>query len=220
MRVARAANSRPPSRASPNNIAREGSGGGRGSGSSAEGSAAQQGADWTVAVACLRLLARPKEQVMASALGVFDVFARARGDRALHARRLEQERLERERQELLAEERERWKRRRRREQERGVAPSAQVSSGPSLPGTHFPVPLGSCRRKAGYRSVHQDGGERGGVLVASFETRVRWPALNLAGLMSVVLNRSARVLHVRAPLVAVRPVEPPYRLCLVRFPAR
>lgn len=124
MRGVGASSRRPPSRASPNNIARNGSG----SGGKAESSASQQGADWTVAVACLRLLARPKESVMTSIVGVFDVFARARGDRARHARHQEQERLERERQELLAEERERWKRKRRRERESGVAPCAQVSN--------------------------------------------------------------------------------------------
>lgn len=146
-----ASTSRPPSRTSPKDISRNGSGRGRGSGGGAEGSAAQQqGADWTVAVACLRLLVKPKEPVMASVLGVFDVFARARGDRTRHERRLEQERLETVRQELLAEERERWKRRRRRERERGVAPSAQVSGERPflLPGTSFLCHLTSCRRKA------------------------------------------------------------------------
>lgn len=81
------------------------------------------GADWTVAVACLRLLAKPKEAVLSSILGVFEVFARARGNRISHQRRLEQEKLERERQKELEEERERWKRRRRREQERGTTPT-------------------------------------------------------------------------------------------------
>eukprot|EP00752_Nemacystus_decipiens_P011276 g10020.t3 len=133
---------RPPPR-TPNNINRKGSGG-----SGAEGSSTQQGADWTVAVACLRLLVRPKEPVMASALGVFDVFARARGDRALHARRLEQERLERERQDLLEEERERWKRRRRREREMGVAPSGQQSlAGPEVR-THAPLAREGSHRAA------------------------------------------------------------------------
>lgn len=87
---------------------------------------AAYGADWVLAVASLRLLARPKEPVMAAALEVFDVFARARGDRTRHRHRLEQERAEREMQKQLEEERERWKRRRRREQEMGSAPSAGV----------------------------------------------------------------------------------------------
>ena len=127
---ARASSSRPSSRRSRNNIARKGgdAGGGGGGGESSPA----QGADWTVAVACLRLLARPKEPVMASALAVFEVFARARGDRARHARRLEQERLEGERQRQLEEERERWKRRRRREQERGIVPSSEVGQGVRL----------------------------------------------------------------------------------------
>lgn len=94
---------------------------------------AAYGADWVLAVASLRLLARPKEPVMAAALGVFDVFARARGDRTRHRHRLEQERAEKEMQRQLEEERERWKRRRRREQEMGVAPSAGVRRGWLLP---------------------------------------------------------------------------------------
>ncbi|CAM9635157.1 unnamed protein product, partial [Hapterophycus canaliculatus] len=98
--------------------------GGGGSGVCAGGSAAQ-GADWTLAVACLRLLARPKEPVMEALLGVFDVFARARGDRARHRLRMEQDRVEKERQMQLEDERERWKRRRRRQQESGVIPSAE-----------------------------------------------------------------------------------------------
>lgn len=84
------------------------------------------GADWVLALASLRLLARPKEPAMAAALGVFGVFARARGYRARHRHRLEQERAEKEMQRQLEEERERWKRRRRREQEMGTAPSAEV----------------------------------------------------------------------------------------------
>lgn len=47
------------------------------------------GAEWIAAVACLRLLARPKESVMKSLLAVFEVFARARGDRVRHRRRQE-----------------------------------------------------------------------------------------------------------------------------------
>ena len=68
-------------------------------------------------MACLRLLAKPKEPVLSAILGVFEVFARSAGDRARCARRLEQERVERERKQELKEERERWKRRRRREKE-------------------------------------------------------------------------------------------------------
>ncbi|CAM9989688.1 unnamed protein product [Scytosiphon promiscuus] len=97
---------------------------GRGGGGT--GRSPEQGADWTLAVACLRLLARPKESVMEAVLGVFDVFARARGSRARHRRRFEQERVEKERQARLEDERERWKRRRRRQQESGVEPPAQV----------------------------------------------------------------------------------------------
>lgn len=73
------------------------------------------GADWTVAVACLRLLAKQKEPVLSAILGVFEVFALARGDRIRHQRGLEQEKLEKKRQKQMEEERERWKRRRRRE---------------------------------------------------------------------------------------------------------
>ena len=94
-----------------------GSGGGSGEGGSRDDAGAVHGADWVDAVACLRLLAKPKEPVLSAILGVFEVFARSAGDRARCARRLEQERVERERKQELKEERERWKRRRRREKE-------------------------------------------------------------------------------------------------------
>lgn len=97
---------------------------------------AAYGADWVLAVASLRLLVRPKEPAMAAALGVFDVFARARGDRTRHRHRLEQERAEKERQRQLEEERERWKRSRRREKEMGVAPSTGVRNGLCCSFTH------------------------------------------------------------------------------------
>lgn len=103
--------------------------GGAGSGGGGVRASSAQGADWTLAVACLRLLARPKEPVMEAVLGVFDVLSRARGDRARHRRRLEQERVEKERQVELGEERERWKRRRRRQQEGGIVPSVEVRQG-------------------------------------------------------------------------------------------
>lgn len=92
-------------------------GSGSGGGSSRSDASAGPGADWVDAVACLRLLAKPKEPVLSAILGVFEVFARSAGDRARCARRLEHERVEKERQRELKEERERWKRRRRREQE-------------------------------------------------------------------------------------------------------
>lgn len=72
-------------------------------------------------MACLRLLAKPKEPVLSAILGVFEVFAIARGDRVRHRRRLEKERLEKERQREMEEERELWKRRRRRQQAMEIA---------------------------------------------------------------------------------------------------
>ncbi|CAM9810191.1 unnamed protein product, partial [Ectocarpus fasciculatus] len=124
------ANSSSRPRTSPGSFARGGNSGSRGG----KEKACTQGADWTMAVACLRLLAKPKEPVKAAVLGVFDVFARARGDRMRHRHRLEQDRLENERQARLEEERERWKRRRRREQERGIPPSMQ--QGLACPESH------------------------------------------------------------------------------------
>lgn len=94
-----------------------------GSTSAKEGAASggdTHGADWTVAVACLRLLARPKESVLSAILGVFEVFARARGGRIRHRKRLERERKGKEKEKELEEERERWKRRRRREKALGA----------------------------------------------------------------------------------------------------
>lgn len=82
---------------------------------------AAQGADWTVAVACLRLLAKPKEPVLEAILGVFEVFALARGERIRHQQRLVRENREKERQTEMEIEREQWKRRRRREQDNTVA---------------------------------------------------------------------------------------------------
>ncbi|CBJ31437.1 hypothetical protein Esi_0256_0006 [Ectocarpus siliculosus] len=144
-------NSRP--RTSPGNFGRAGKSGSRG-GKEKDGA---QGADWTMAVACLRLLAKPKEPVKAAVLGVFDVFARARGDRMRHRHRLEQERLEKERQAQLEEERERWKRRRKREQERGIAPSMQ--QGLAGPESHSAFALSSADGIGG--GGGGDGGDDG-----------------------------------------------------------
>lgn len=80
-----------------------------------------QGADWTVAVACLRLLAKPKEPVLEAILGVFEVFALARGERIRHQQRLVREKKEKEVQREMEIEREQWKRRRRREEAMVVA---------------------------------------------------------------------------------------------------
>ncbi|CAM9905961.1 unnamed protein product [Ectocarpus sp. 12 AP-2014] len=139
-------------RTSPGSFGRAGKSGGRG-GKEKERA---QGADWAMAVACLRLLAKPQEPVKAAVLGVFDVFARARGDRMRHRHRLEKDRLEKERQAQLEEERERWKRRRRREQERGIAPSMQ--QGLAGPESHSAFALSSADGIGG-GGGNRDGGD-------------------------------------------------------------
>lgn len=60
-------------------------------GSSRSESQDSYGADWTAAVACLRVLACPKESTTSSLMGIFEVFARARGDRLRHRLRLGRE---------------------------------------------------------------------------------------------------------------------------------
>lgn len=79
--------------------------GGRGS------ETADQGADWTAAVASLRLLVKPKEPVLSTVLEVFEIFSRARGSRT-HHRKLQHESLE-EKQRGVAKEEEYCKRRKR-----------------------------------------------------------------------------------------------------------
>lgn len=86
------------------------------------------GADWTVAVACLWLLARPKDSILNAIRGVFEVFARAAADRVRHGQRIEQEKRRKERERELEAERERWKRRRRREAQGLQAPAPKVSA--------------------------------------------------------------------------------------------
>lgn len=88
-----------------------------GSGRASDSGTGAYGADWTVAVACLWLLARPKGPVLSAIRGVFEVFARAAADRVCHRQRLGQERRQKEREMKLEAERERWKRRRWREAE-------------------------------------------------------------------------------------------------------
>lgn len=73
---------------------------------------ATQGADWTAAVASLRLLAKPKEPVLSTVLGVFEIFARARGSRT-HHRKLQRESLGEERKTDTVEEQDHCKPRKR-----------------------------------------------------------------------------------------------------------